>query len=145
MLYDLSNPLQCESFKVKVEALAKKGCIVELTEKKPPRSDNQNRYLHAVLGYTAVYFGETLEYVKEYYFKKLCNRDLFVIYKEDKRIGRTIADTRSTADLDMGEMTTAIERYRNWCAGEGCYVPSPEEHRMVLLMEAEIERNKNYI
>lgn len=145
MMYDCSNPFQCESFKTKAEALARKGVIVELTEKKPPRSDNQNRYLHAILGYTAIYFGETLEYVKENYFKKTCNRDLFVIYKDDKRIGRTIADTRSTADLDTGEMTTAIERYRNWCAGEGCYVPSPDEHRMVLLMEAEIERNKEFI
>lgn len=125
--------------------LKKKGCIVDLTEKKPQRSDNQNRYLHAALGYVALEFGETLEYVKEYYFKRLCNRDLFVVTKEDKRMGRTVNDTRSTADLDTGEMTTAIERFRNWCAGEGCYIPSPDEHRLVQMMELEIERNKMYL
>lgn len=145
MMYDLNNPLQCESFKAKAEYLAKKGVIVELTEKKQQRSDNQNRYLHVILGYVALEFGETLEYVKENYFKKLCNRDLFVIEKEDKRIGRKIIDTRSSAELDTGEMTTAIERFRNWAASEGCYIPSPEEHKMVLMMEMEISRNKQYL
>lgn len=145
MLYDLNNPLQCENFKLKAERLASKGGIVELTEKKPQRTNSQNRYLHAVLGYTAVFFGETIEYVKENYFKKECNRDLFVKYKDDERINRKIAETRSSSDLDTGEMTTAIERYRNWCATQGCYVPSPDEHRMVLLMEMEMERNKEFI
>lgn len=145
MMYDLSNPLHCESFKVRAESLAKKGVIVELTEKKPQRSDNQNRYLHAILGYVALEFGEKMEYIKENYFKKLCNRDLFVIEKEDKRIGRKIIDTRSSSELNTGEMTTAIERFRNWCAGEGVYIPSPDEHRMIQLMEMEIERNKKYL
>lgn len=145
MMYDLNNPLHREGFKVKANALVKKGAIVELTEKKPQRSDNQNRYLHAALGYVALEFGETLEYVKEYYFKRLCNRDLFVIEKDDKRIGQKVIETRSTSDLNTGEMTTAIERFRNWTATQGCYIPSPDEHRMVQMMEIEIERNKMYL
>ena len=130
---------------MKANALVKKGVIVELTEKKPTRSDNQNRFLHAALGYVALEFGETLDYVKETYFKKLCNRDLFVVEKDDKRTGRKEIELRSTADLDTGEMTTAIERFRNWTASEGCYIPSPDEHRMVQLMEIEIERNKQFL
>lgn len=145
MMYDLSNPLHRESFKVRANALVKKGCVVEMTEKKPQRSDNQNRYLHAILGYVALEFGETLDYVKETYFKKLCNPDLFVTEKHDERIGRAVKGTRSSSDLDTGEMTTAIERFRNWCATQGCYIPSPDEHRMVLMMEMEIERNKMYL
>lgn len=144
-MYDLSNPLSLERFNVKSEALKKKGCIVELTEKKPQRSNEQNRYLHVAIGIVALEFGETMDYVKEYYFKKLCNRDLFVIYKDDKRIGRTIAATRSSKELTTDEMTIAIERFRNWAAGEGCYIPSPDEHRMVQLMEIELERNKELI
>ena len=145
MMYDLNNPLHRESFKVRANALVKKGCIVEMTEKKPTRSDNQNRYLHAALGYVALEFGETLDYVKETYFKKLCNHDLFVVEKDDKRTGRKEIELRSTADLDTGEMTTAIVRFRNWTASEGCYIPSPDEHRMVQLMEMELERNKMYL
>lgn len=146
MMYDLSNPLHLENFRLRSEYLSKKGeDVVELTVKKPQRTGRQNRYLHVVLGYTAVFFGVTLEYAKENYFKRLCNRELFVSYKDDARIGRKIAVTRSSSELDTMEMTTAIERYRNWCAGEGCYVPSPDEHRMILLMEMEIERNKEYL
>lgn len=144
MLYDLSNPLQNESFKVKAEALAKKGCIVELTEKKPQRTAPQNRYLHSILAYFALEVGETAEYVKRHYFKILCNKDLFIREVDDKYLGK-IKVLRSSADLDTGEMTTAIERYRNWCSTQGCYIPSPDEHLMVQQMEIEVSRNRMYL
>lgn len=144
MLYDLNNPLQCESFKVKAEALAKKGVIVELTEKKPQRSSNQNRYLHSILAYFGLEVGETMDYVKRHYFKILCNKDLFVREIEDQYLGK-VKVLRSSADLDTEEMTRAIERYRNWAASEGVYIPSPEEHLMVQQMELEISRNRMYL
>lgn len=144
MLYDLSNPLQCESFKVKAEALAKKGGIVELTEKKPQRSSAQNRYIHTALSYFASEVGETMEYVKRHYFKVLCNKDLFVMDVEDKFLGK-IKILRSSADLDTAEMTTAIERWRIWAASEGIYIPSPDEHRLVQQMEIEVSRNRYYL
>jgi hypothetical protein len=144
MLYDLSNPLQCENFRVKAEALAKKGVIVELTEKKPQRSSAQNRYLHSILAYFGLEVGETAEYVKKHYFKILCNKDIFIREVDDKFLGK-INILRSSADLDTEEMTTAIERYRNWCAAQGVYIPSPEEHLMVQQMEIEISRNKQYL
>lgn len=144
MLYDLSNPLQNESFGVKAEALRKKDCIVELTEKKPQRTANQNRYLHSILAYFGLEVGETAEYVKRYYFKLLCNKDTFVVEKEDKFHGK-IQVLRSSADLDTAEMTVCIERFRNWASGEGVYIPSPEEHLLVQQMEIEISRNRMYL
>lgn len=40
----------------------------------------------------------------------------------------------------------AIERFRNWAAGEaGIYIPSPDEHRLVLQMEAEAERAGKFV
>lgn len=144
MLYDLSNPLQNESFGVKAEALRKKGCIVELTEKKPQRTANQNRYLHSILAYFGLEVGETAGYVKRYYFKLLCNKDTFVVEKEDKFHGK-IQVLRSSADLDTAEMTVCIERFRNWASGEGVYIPSPEEHLLVQQMEIEISRNRMYL
>lgn len=66
MLYDLSNPLQAEQFKSRSALLVKNGKIVELTEKKPIRTDRQNRYLHVILGYFASEMGNTLEYVKQF-------------------------------------------------------------------------------
>lgn len=144
MMYDLSNPLQCESFKLKAEHLAKKGVIVELTEKKPQRTLSQNRYLHVLINYFAFEVGESPEYVKDKYFKILCNKELFIREVEDKFLGK-LKVLRSTSELDTDEMTTAVERFRNWSAAEGIYLPSPEEHRMVQLMEIEISRNRNYL
>lgn len=129
---------------MRANALVKKGCIVELTEKKPQRTSKQNRYLHSILAYFGLEVGETAEYVKENYFKLLCNKDIFVREVDDKYCGK-IRILRSSSELDTMEMTTAIERYRNWCASEGVYIPSAEEHLMVQQMEMEIERNKVYL
>ena len=53
MLYDLKNPLDRERFKRRCNALLKKQCVVELSEKMK-RSSQQNRYLHLLLGYLAM-------------------------------------------------------------------------------------------
>ena len=146
MLYDLENPLQAESFKRRCNRLYKKRCIVELTERKPRRSDSQNRYLHAALGYFGLQFGYRTEQVKQWYFKELCNPDLFCTEITDKVTGEKRKALRSSAELTAEEMTTAIERFRNWASAEaGIYIPSPDEHRMVELMEIEAQRGKDFL
>lgn len=144
-LYDTSNPLQKEQFKARSAKLAESGKIVELTEKKPKRPLHQNAYLHVILGYFACETGNTLEWVKQQYYKKLVNPSIFIREREDMYLGR-IKFLRSSADLDSEEMTTSITRFRNW-ASETCgiYLPSPDEERLIQLMEIEIERNKNYL
>ena len=145
MLYDLNNQLQAEGFKLRCNSLYGKKCIVELTEKKPMRTDNQNRYLHLILGYFASQYGCTLEYAKKNYFKILCNKELFVANTDDKYLG-SIKTLRSSADLNTEELSTAIERFRNWSASEaGIYIPSPDEKEYLSLAEIEIEKNKNFI
>lgn len=137
--------MQRECFITKAEALRNKGeGIVELTVKKPVRTMAQNKYLHVILSYFALETGETMEYVKDKYFKILCNRDMFVKDVDDKYLGR-IKVLRSTSELDTGEMTTAIERFRNFAASEGCYIPSPDEHLMIQQMECELSRNRQWI
>lgn len=145
MLYDLSNKLQAEQFKTRSASLLKKNVIVELTERKPRRSTNQNSYLHVILSYFAVETGNTTEYVKHQYFKKLVNPMIFIREKADKYMGR-IKVLRSSADLDVDEMSTAISRFRNWASAEaGVYLPSADEERLIQLMQIEIERNKEYL
>jgi hypothetical protein len=144
MLYDLSNPLQAESFKVKAEALGKKGGIVELTEKKPQRSLQANKYLHVIIAYFALQVGETAEYVKKHYYKILCNKDIYIREVDDKYLGK-IKILRSSADLDSEEFSLTITRFRNWSAGEGIYLPSAEEHMFIQQMEIELSRNKQYL
>ena len=53
---------------------------------------------------------------------------------------------RSSASLDSAEMTTAIERFRDWSVQTaGIYIPSAEERDLITKMEIDIERNKTYL
>lgn len=145
MMFDTSNPLDKANFLLRAKKLAESGKIVELTEKKPRRSLPQNKYLHVILAYFGTQTGNTLEWVKQQYFKKLVNPDLFVREKEDKYLGR-IKVLRSSADLDTAEMSLSIDRFRNWSAQEaGIYIPSADEAILIQQMEMEIERNKEFL
>lgn len=146
MLFDLSNELQAQNFKTRCNALYKKKGIVDLTEKKPQRTLSQNAYLHTILSYFGSQIGYELEEVKAWYFKELCNPELFVTYGIDKLTGERRKRLRSSADLTTDEMTLAIDRFRNWAADKaGIYIPSPDEHRMVMQMEIEAQRAKSYL
>lgn len=144
MRYDGQNPLHVAQARARLERLIKDGKVFDLTEKKPQRSRPQNSYLHVILGYFASQTGYTLEWVKGEYYKKLCNPDTFIRRKQDKFAGE-VEYLRSSADLDTAEMTLTIERFRNWAATKGYYLPAPDEERLLQLAEIEMERNKEYI
>ena len=130
---------------LRAKKLAESGKVIELTEKKPRRSLPQNKYLHVILAYFGTQTGNTLEWVKQQYYKKLVNPDLFIRAKEDKYLGR-IKVLRSSADLDTAEMSLSIERFRNWAAQEaGIYIPSADEAILIQQMEIEIERSKEFL
>ena len=116
-----------------------------MSEKKPRRSLPQNKYLHVILAYFGTQTGNTLEWVKQQYYKKLVNPDLFIREKEDKYLGK-IKVLRSSADLDTSEFSLSIERFRNWAAQEASiYIPSSDEAILIQQMEIEIERNKEFL
>ncbi len=144
-LFDTSNPLDKANFELRARKLAESGKIVELTEKKPRRSLPQNKYLHVILSYFGTQTGNTLEWVKQQYYKKLVNPDLFIREKEDKYLGR-IKVLRSSAELDTAEMSLSIDRFRNWAAqGAGVYIPAADEAILIQQMEIEIERNRDFL
>lgn len=145
MIYDTSNPLDKANFMLRAKKLAESGKVIELTEKKPKRSLPQNKYLHVLLAYFGTQTGNTLAWVKQQYYKKLVNPDLFIREKEDKYLGN-IKVLRSSADLDTSEFSLSVERFRNWASQEaGIYLPSADEYIIIQQMEIEIERNKDYI
>lgn len=145
MIYNLSSPLDKANFLLRAKKLAESWVIVDLTEKKPRRSLPQNKYLHVILAYFGAQTGNTLEWVKQQYYKKLVNPDLFIREKEDKYLGR-IKILRSSADLDTSEFSLSIERFRNWAAQEaGIYIPSADEAILIQQIEIEIERNKEFL
>ena len=146
MKYDLSNQSDRERLMDHVrQAVEKREGIVEFTSKKRQRSLPQNRYLHVILSYFASQYGESMEYVKEKFFKDVCNRELFYELVNDRILGYT-ERVRSTADLTTEEMSLAIERFRDFCAmNAGIYIPSSDEHRLLELAEIEVERHKEYV
>ena len=146
MKYDLSNQSDRERLMEHVrQAVEKREGIVEFTTKKRQRSLPQNRYLHVILSYFASQYGESMAYVKEKFFKEVCNRELFYELVNDRILGYT-ERVRNTADLTTEEMSLAIERFRDFCAmNAGIYIPSSDEHRLLELAEMEVERHKEYV
>ena len=144
MLYDLKNPLDRERFKRRCNALFKKQGIVELSEK-TIRSNQSNRYLHLILGYLAIETGNTLEYVKEVFYKRTANKDIFVRIKDDELLGQT-EYLRSSASLSQEEFSKSIDRLRDWSSQvAGIYLPSPNEEQFLASIEVEMSRYKQWI
>lgn len=145
MIYDLRNEWGKQQFKEKVEYFLQKEYVVTLSRKMEKRSLKQNNYLYLLIGYFATESGYSVDEVKIDYFKKLCNPDLFYRVRINKK-GVQIKYLRSSSELDVSEMTLAINRFRNWSAMEaGIYLPSPEDNEFLLHCEREIEANKEFI
>lgn len=145
MTFDLSRELDRRQFEERCSFLIRQGMFVELTEKRGKRTLKQNSYLHLILSYFAFQYGERMETIKQEFFKRKVNPDIFLQEKEREGIGRYYT-LRSSADLNTKEMTTAIDRFRDWSAKEaGIYLPSPEEDALIGAMEREVEENKRWI
>lgn len=143
MQYDLANQLQRNLFETRCKALLDKGVVVDLAER-TFRSRNQNSYLHLLIGVVAMETGNTLAYCKEWYFKRLCNKDLFVTTKSDRYAGQ-VELVRSSADLTQEEMSMAIDRFKRWGNENGIYMPSPGDESLLRDIAIEMGRNKAYL
>ena len=143
MQYDLTSDFQRKAFLSRVDNLLERGGVVELTEK-TIRTQGQNNYLHLLIGVVAMYTGNTLDYCKEWYFKRLCNRDLFVTSREDRYVGQ-VEVIRSSANLTKEEMSTAIDRFKRWGADNGIYMPNPGDESLLREIAIEMGRMKSYL
>lgn len=88
--------------------------------------------------------GVTLEFAKEEYFKRLCNKDIFEKEVTDKFVGK-VKVLKSSASCSNEEMTMAIDRFRRWGAENGIYMPSPEDEQILKDIEIEMGRIKSFI
>lgn len=144
MLYDLGNPLDRERFKRRCNALFQKRCVAELSER-TMRTTRQNAFLHLLLGYLATETGNTLDYVKEVFYKRAANRDIYVREKDDPILGK-VEYLRSSSDLTKEEMMTSIDRFRDWSSQTaGIYLPAANEQEFLAAIEIEMNRMKQWI
>lgn len=145
-IYDLNTDIDRERYRRRVEALLAKRAVVELSEHKPKRSLSQNSYLHLLLGEFAMQTGNRLAYVKREYFKRECNAELFVRSAVDRLTKKEVSVLRSSRDLDTGEMTTAIERFRNWAAEvAGIDLPDAEDRAWLDFISREMQHQQVWL
>lgn len=145
MIYNLANVLDAQNAEARLRYLRRKGCVVELSEKKPKRTTRQNSYLHLIIGYFATQTGDDPEWVKQQYFKKLCNPDIFIGERDDKFLG-SVKYLKSSSELTTEQMSMSIDRFRSWAAAEaGIYIPDPTSKDELLLMQIEVEKNRRFL
>ena len=145
MIFSTNIPEQKEKAIERFQWLLSNGKRIELKEKKAKRSISQNAYLHLVMSWFGLEFGYTLEEVKQEIFKKAVNPEIF--YEGEKDGIVKIERWRSTADLNTGEMTTAIDRFRDFSAKHGCYLPEPKDLSYLEEIENELSKHtsKQYL
>ena len=143
MIYDFKIELDFLKADARWEALKRKGAVVELIERKT-RTPRQNNYLHLIIGVVAMETGNTIEYTKEKYFKRKVNPDLFIRWKDDRIIGKT-EYLRHSSELTKEEMTQAIDKFRNWAATEGWYLPSPDDKTLLQSVEYQMGKQRQYL
>lgn len=144
MMYDLSNSLELESFKLRVKKLEESKSMVELTEKYA-RSIQQNSYCHLAISYFALQIGLPTQEVKEVYFKNHCNHELFARKRHDKILNVEREYLRSTTELTKDEMSLAIDRFLKFASEQGVYIAPSDEYIAILHMQHEVQRNKQYL
>lgn len=145
MLYDLSKETEKSRAKRRFDELLNDGCKIELT-KKEKRTLQQNKYLHLLLGWFALEYGETLEYVKQKMFKVAVNPDIFETTYTNPKTGESRKDIRSTSNLSTVELTQAIDRFRNWSSNEaGIYLPEANEDKFLSEIEIELYKKREYL
>lgn len=142
MKYDLLNELSRKKFEAKVEYLLKKAQYVELTEKRT-RTLNQNSYCHFAIAYLAMETGNTVETIKQEIFKRRVNPDIFVVEREDPLLG-SITVLRSSSRITKEEMSTALDRFLQFAAENGVYIPRPGDEELIAQAEYEIARAERY-
>lgn len=158
MVYNLLNPVEREKFEERTKSLVSKGaklqgdwhnekfCIVELKERQPSRTIQQNAYLWVTITYVALEEGYTKDYIEQVF--KEVNKDVFLRERENKQ-GKKFKYWRHIPDLDKGEMSICIDRWLHHCSMErGLYIPSPQDHAYMVWqtqVERQAELNKEFL
>lgn len=146
MKYDLKNEQERKDAQDYLSKLLEQKVIVDITRKFTRRTYSQNNYLHLLLSYCALEFGETLEYFKHFVWKQHINKDIFLTQYVNPKTGEVRDDWKSSADLDTKQMTVAIERLLDFAPREmGIQLPSANDVDAMRRLENHIEQNRKYL
>ena len=144
MFFDLSNEMHSKQFALRVQRLQQKGAMVELVEKSL-QTHRQNNYLHLLIGAVALETGTTLEYAKEYYYKRSANAALYVVRRCDELLGGEVETVRSQRDLTREEIAFSIDRFKMWADSNGIYLPDEADEVALREINLQMAIAKKYL
>lgn len=146
MKFDLSNQQQLKEAEEYFDQLKERKALVDITRKFGNRTLNQNRYVHLLLSYCALQYGEHMEYFKQTIWKQVVAPEVFKSTYKNRITGEEREDWRSSADLSTKEMTDAIEALRHFASKElGIYLPDASDTVNIQRIENELELNRQYL
>ncbi len=118
MKLNLSKPDEANKAEVYFAKLLSDGSKIELKKISPPRTIKMNSYVHVLFQLWGSHFGYSLDEAKQ-----IVKVELGYTYQKD---GRTFYC--QTSIMNTKELTELIDRFRNWSASEGCYLPTSKEY-----------------
>lgn len=138
MIHHLSNFGERMRAYRQLRRYVRQGAMIEIKKVREQRTIQQNKYVHVLFQMFGSELGYTLEEAK-IVVKRQFN-DMFVYRKNGNPF------MLSTADLSKDQMTEFIERFRNWSAQNGYYLPSADEYTQNWThYNNEIEKAKGYL
>ena len=117
MILDLSIQTDVNKAQVYLDKLVSDQSGIELKKIHKLRTNKQNRYVHALFTLFGGEFGYNPDEAKV-----VVKRRLGYVY--DKNGEEFLVKTSA---MDTKELTTFIDRFRNFSSSEGCYLPSADE------------------
>jgi len=146
MIFNTKNQIESQKLLERAKWLASKGKRVELKEIRLKRTIKQNAYLHLILSYFALEYGETIEFTKQEIFKKYVNPDTFKTTRVNPKSGKERESWKSSAIINTKEMTDAIDRFKNWSIKvAGIKLPDADDQIYLDYIQNEIEKNKQWL
>lgn len=144
MIYDLKDPRDYMQALDTIQRAAQSKTRIEIRKPHTARSGIQNNYYHFMLRYFASEYGCTINEASEIYMKRQACPHIFEREKIN-RMGKQIKTYRSSADLSVEEMSSAIRNFRAWAEMGGIIIPSPDDHASIRYCEKQIEKNESMI
>jgi hypothetical protein len=146
MLYNPEKEIDVQRAVEKFKYFVKHNKVFELSAKKVPKTYPQLKYAHLIMGWFAWEYGETLEYIKLEYFKKLVNPKIFEYEFINRKTAEVRIEFKSLADISKEELTLAIDRFRDYSSKEaGIYLPEPNDLALMREIEIQLKNNEQYL
>jgi len=120
MIYDFKNEFDTKRADMRYEKLKREGKVVEITEIKNKRSDDQNALFHTWIAVFANFTGE-LDFNN---CKKDVKRHLLGMKERYSQItGKIEYDDYETSKMTEPEMSDFMSKFKEFAGAYGCYLP----------------------